>query len=55
MGGQMIMAGFRGMSIDRLSTQLLVQLDSGYLGGVILFDYDLAPRLSSATSARPSR
>ena len=41
MAGQMIMAGFRGMSGDSLSPQFLAQLDSGYLGGVILFDYDL--------------
>ncbi len=41
MVGQMIMVGFRGMSIDEADPSLLSQLDSGLIGSLILFDYDV--------------
>lgn len=41
MVGQMIMVGFRGLTIDEVSPSLLSQLDSGLIGSLILFDYDV--------------
>ncbi len=42
--GQMIMVGFRGMEIDSISQEFLTEIDSGYVGGIILFDYDIGSR-----------
>ncbi len=39
--GQMIMVGFQGMEIDEVDQDFIAQIDSGYVGGVILFDYDV--------------
>jgi beta-N-acetylhexosaminidase len=39
--GQMILAGFRGMSVDPNST-IMRDIRERHLGGIILFDYDMA-------------
>ena len=42
--GQLIMQGFRGMTIDSVSPVIRSQIESGELGNIILFDYDLGYR-----------
>ena len=42
--GQLIMQGFRGMTIDSVSPVIKSQIESGELGNIILFDYDLGHR-----------
>lgn len=39
--GQMIMAGFRGLEIEKVNPKFLEQIEKGYLGGVVFFDYDV--------------
>ena len=39
--GQMIMVGSRGMDIKDVSPQMLGQIEKGYIGGIVLFDYDV--------------
>lgn len=39
--GQMIMVGFDGMTASEIKPEFLAQIDSGYVGGIILFDYDM--------------
>ena len=45
MVGQMIMVGFRGMTIEEVDPSLLSQLDSGLIGSLILFDYDVPTKV----------
>lgn len=39
--GQMIMVGFSGMTEAEIKPGFLAQIDSGYVGSIILFDYDM--------------
>lgn len=51
--GQMIMVGFDGKSIDDISPAFLAQIDSAYLGGLILFDYDIVKKKADRNIASP--
>jgi beta-N-acetylhexosaminidase len=39
--GQLIMAGFRGMTYDSISPLVREQLEAGEIGNIVLFDYDM--------------
>ncbi len=39
--GQMIMFGFRGFEINEVSDTVKQHIESGNVGGIILFDYDV--------------
>ncbi|NER13460.1 glycoside hydrolase family 3 [Leptobacterium flavescens] len=53
--GQMIMIGFRGMEVDSIDKEILNQIDSGYVGGLILFDYDLVSRSANRNIRSPQQ
>lgn len=53
--GQMIMVGFRGMSIDSINNQLLNQIENGLVGGVILFDYDIESKSTNRNIKSPEQ
>lgn len=53
--GQMIMVGFDGKSIDDISPAFLAQIDSAYLGGLILFDYDIVKKKADRNIASPTQ
>lgn len=42
--GQMIMVGTRGMTIEDVSPAFTQQIETGKIGGVILFDYDVVKK-----------
>ncbi len=44
MVGQMIMVGVKGMTIEEVSPTFLKQMDQGYVGGIVLFDYDVTTK-----------
>lgn len=39
--GQMMLIGFRGMQVDSVDQAILQQIETGAIGGVVLFDYDV--------------
>lgn len=53
--GQMIMAGFRGFTLDEVSPSFLQQIEAGYLGGVILFDYDVVKKKAERNIQSPQQ
>lgn len=53
--GQMIMVGFRGMSVDSINNQLLDQIENGLVGGVILFDYDIESKSTNRNIKSPQQ
>ncbi|MFK8104579.1 MAG: glycoside hydrolase family 3 protein [Saprospiraceae bacterium] len=42
--GQMVMIGFRGMEVDSVSPKIITQIEKDFVGGIILFDYDLVKK-----------
>lgn len=53
--GQMIMVGFRGMEVDSINQQFLNQIDSGFVGGIILFDYDIGSKSTNRNIKSPNQ
>lgn len=53
--GQMIMIGFRGMEVDSIDQQILNQIENGYVGGIILFDYDIASKSTNRNIKSPNQ
>lgn len=53
--GQMIMVGFQGSEIEEVNPQLLNQIDKGYIGGIILFDYDMGSKAFDRNIKSPAQ
>ncbi len=53
--GQMLMVGFRGMTIDSVSQTIKTQIQSGRIGGIILFDYDVLRKEAVRNIASPDQ
>ncbi len=53
--GQMILAGFRGFSIDEVNPAFIKQIEQGYIGGIILFDYDVVKKKAERNIKSPEQ
>lgn len=53
--GQLIMMGFRGMIFDSLSPLVQEQIQSGEVGHIILFDYDVGYKKAERNIANPEQ
>jgi len=53
--GQMLMVGFRGFELKEVGAPILNQIESGYLGGVILFDYDVVKKKAERNIKSPDQ
>ncbi len=55
MAGQMVMAGFRGLTADAVSSGFIGQIKEKKVGGVILFDYDLVKKSGGRNIESPDQ
>lgn len=53
--GQMIMVGVKGMTIEEVSPAFLKELDQGYIGGIVLFDYDVTTQKAYRNVESPAQ
>ena len=53
--GQMIMVGTRGMDIAEVTPQFKQQLEKGYIGGIVLFDYDVISKVAHRNIQSPEQ
>ncbi len=53
--GQMIMAGFRGITIDDVDKKFIDQIEKGYIGSIVLFDYDVINKEYVRNISSPSQ
>ncbi len=53
--GQMIMAGFRGFTIDEINPAFIQQIREGHIGGIILFDYDVVKKKAERNIRSPEQ
>jgi len=53
--GQMIMVGFRGMDTTTISDSFLAQIRKGYIGGLVLFDYDIGSKAFKRNIQSPTQ
>ncbi len=53
--GQMIMAGFRGFTIDEINPAFIQQIREGHIGGIILFDYDVVKKKAERNIQSPEQ
>lgn len=53
--GQMILAGFRGFNIDEVNPAFIQQIEQGYIGGIILFDYDVVKKKAERNIKSPEQ
>ncbi len=54
MCGQMLMVGFRGLTLER-GNPIVADLRSGRIGGVVLFDYDVPSKSAVRNIASPAQ
>jgi len=53
--GQMIMVGVKGMKEEDISPAFLKQIDQGYIGGIVLFDYDVTTKKAYRNIESPAQ
>ncbi len=53
--GQMIMVGVKGMTIEEVSPAFLKQIEEDYVGGIVLFDYDVTTKKAYRNVASPAQ
>jgi len=53
--GQMIMVGFRGMETTAVTSSFLDQIKKGYVGGIVLFDYDIGSKAFKRNIQSPAQ
>jgi len=53
--GQMVMVGFRGMDTTSISNSFLSQIRKGYVGGLVLFDYDVVSKTFKRNIQSPAQ
>lgn len=53
--GQMILAGFRGFTMDEVNPDFLDQVEAGIIGGIILFDYDVVKKKAERNIKSPDQ